>query len=92
MVGDRVPFGGAKAFAFLGDNMEQLRTFDFFELGEHLHQFLYIVTIDWAKIPEAERLEEIGGAQGGRFGQEGHVLEEVKGVFGILVGLFGVAA
>ena len=54
VVGDGVAFGGAEAFAFFGDDMEEFGSANGFELGENLNKLFDVVTVDGTKIAESE--------------------------------------
>ena len=54
VVCDGVAFGGAEAFAFFGDDMEEFGSANGFELGENLNKLFDIVTVDGTKIAESE--------------------------------------
>ena len=54
VVCDGVAFGGAEAFAFFGDDMEEFGAANGFELGKDFDKLFDVVTVDGAKIAESE--------------------------------------
>ena len=54
VVGDGVAFGGAEAFAFFGDDVEEFGSANGFELGKDFDKLFDVVTVDGTKIAESE--------------------------------------
>ncbi len=60
MVGDRVCLGQFVALPFFGDHVQELRTFEMFDVFQRGNQRIEVVAIDRADIVEAKFFEERG--------------------------------